>query len=285
MKVGFFASEKPRERLLADAFIRGLAAHGDSGKVVHLTGEPIVAKGCEVVVMVGVKSRELYQANIKAGIHVVMMDKGYVRHKIGGPVRIWEYWRTAVDGHHPTRTLMNVPRSIRRASSLGLNLAPWRRRGKHVLIAGSSAKYHHFYGLPDPTEYTLGVVKKIRQHTDMEIVYRPKPSWRGAQPIHGTTFSGPGDRLDDVLDGCHVLVTHGSNACFEAMLSGVPSVILGDGITLPISTDKVRAVNKPFLAPMADRRQWLANLAYCQWTMHEFESGEAWATIRPQIYG
>ena len=85
-----------------------------------------VASDCEVAVMVGVKSRKLYQANWQAGVHVIMIDKGYTRHRIGGPVRIWEYWRVSVDGHHPTRVMMNVARPFDRAKRLELKLEPWR---------------------------------------------------------------------------------------------------------------------------------------------------------------
>lgn len=286
MRVCFFASDKPREQLLADAFIRGLGPHGDTGEMRDLDGTAQVATGCEVAVMVGVKSREIFEANTKAGIHVVIIDKGYQRQRTGGPVRVWEYWRVAVDGHHPTRYLMHDVRPHDRLEASGLVIAPWRKSGGHILIAGSSAKYHRFYGLREPTDYAARLVGWIRKRTKMPIIYRPKPSWRDAEPIPDTQYShGKQEPLESVLFDCHALVTHGSNACFEAILSGVPCVILGDGVAKSISSTDIRRVKKPRLATDDERRQWLANLLYHQWTMREFESGKAWAVIRPQIYG
>lgn len=285
MRVAFFASDKPRERLLADAFLRGLNAHGDSGEVIYLDGTPQVAEGFEVAVMIGVKSRDLYQANIQAGVHVVLIDKGYTRHHAPGPVKIWEYWRVAVDAHHPTRTLMNIRHKRTRLRRLGLTAVPWRQSGRHILLAGSSAKYHDFYGLPDPTTYAIQVVADLRRLTKRPIVYRPKPSWRAAVPINGTRFSRSDEAIGAVLKGAWAMVTHGSNACFEAALLGVPCIVLGDAVAKPISSTTLRGIKRPYLATDAERGQWLANLAFCQWTMAEFASGEAWAVIRPQIYG
>ena len=284
MKVCFFRSSKPREGLLADAFTRGVLEHGDEAVVRPLTEEIQVADDCEVAVMVGVKSRELYQANWNAGVHVVMLDKGYTRHSAPGPIKTWEYWRVAVDAHHPTRTLMNVARPHDRLMRLGLVPVRWRKDGKTVVIAGSSQKYHDFYGISDPTSYAEKLVRQLSKLTSREIVYRPKPSWKEAVPIEGATFSRGPSIMDD-LTQAHVLVTHGSNACFEAVLNGVPCIILGDAVAKPISSVHLDDLEAPMKVGKKLRIQWLANLAYCQWTMPEMASGETWEVIRPQIYG
>jgi len=281
VKLLFLASEKPREQELAAAFCAGLARHGDTGHVLTLDGSPIVATGYDAAAFVGVKSRDLFRANRAAGIATVMLDKGYVRHKPAGS-EVWEYWRTAVNHHHPTRSLAGKFPSDR-ADALGLALAPWRERGGHILIAGSSAKYHSFYDLPSPTDWATRMVEQIRRITPRPIVYRPKPSWRDAVAIPGTRYSGTDETLDRALAGAWALVTHGSNACFEATLWGVPSVILGDGVARPISSTRVEDVRDPWLASDADRRAWLAALCYHQWTLDEFASGEAWPWIRQEM--
>lgn len=212
-----------------------------------------------------------------------------MRFRKGGPVKAWEYWRVAVDGHHPTRTLMATPRASDRMRAqmqrAELSLEPWRKAGEHIVIAGSSAKYHAFYGLPEPTEYAEELVRQLQRITGRPIVYRPKPSWRGAVPIGGARYSPRDEGIEDVLSGAHVLVTHGSNACFEAVISGVPCIVLGDAVAKPISSQNLREIEMPYLATDEERDQWLANLGWCQWTLREFADGDAWAAIRPQIYG
>lgn len=288
MRVCFWQSDKPREHLLADAFADGVRALGlgDTVEQRPLLAEPELAD-CDVAVMVGVKSRELFHMHWKAGIHVVMIDKGYSRHAAKSPVKLWEYWRVAVDAHHPTARLMDMARPPDRFDALGIKVRPWRRAipAGHILIAGSSAKYHDFYGLKDPTRWTEKVVANLRQYTSRPIVYRPKPSWREAVPVKGTRYSELPETIDQALAGAHACVTHGSNAVFEAVVAGVPCIVLGAAVAEPISSHTLEEIENPRLADDAERRQWLANIAYCQWTLPEFAAGDAWRVLRPQIYG
>lgn len=284
MRVAFFRSDKAREGNLAEAFATGARVHGDEVVVRELSGEPQVAEGCEAACMIGVKSRELFQANWAAGIHTVMFDKGYSRHKAPGPIRGWEYWRVSVDAHHPTANLMKVKRPTDRLERLGLEIFPWRETGEHILLAGSSAKYHEFYGLKEPTTFAKDVVRALRAITDRPIIYRPKPSWRDAVPITKTRFSVLPESMMDVLTNAWATVTHGSNACFESVISGIPCIVLGDGVAKPISSTSLDEIAAPRLASDEERTEWAASLAYQQWTLAEFYSGEAWATIKGQIY-
>lgn len=279
MMVLFAASEKEREQRLARAFAEGTARHGDQTVICHNGAVPDLDP-FDLVAMVGVKSKRTFDAALAAGKLPIMLDKGYVRTRRAGG-RTWEYWRVSVGAHHPTRTtLMATDYPSDRWDALGLPVGPWRKRGGKVVIAGSSAKYHAFHGLPDPTRYARLIVEQLHLVTDLPIVYRPKPSWRDAKPIDGTRFSVPPESLMTCLDGAFCLVTHGSNACFEAALWGIPSIVLGDAVAAPISSTDFLRFRKPRREP---REQWFANLAYHQWTEAEFASGEAWATISHQV--
>ena len=294
LSVVFFASDIQRERSLGHAFIDGLSAQRIDGKPWSAgyvaPANSGVVYGIDVAVMVGVKSIELYRACRAAGIHTIMLDKGYVRHDEAGKPQpsgvlggVWSHTRAAVDAHHPTKAMMrrNYPRD--RAKKLGLELTPWRSGGDYILLAGSSAKYHRFYDLPEPTEWARNVVAELRRYTDRPIHYRPKKSWRDSVEIEGTVWARSKEPIKDALNNAWALVTHGSNACFEAALYGVPSIILGDGVSMPISSTDLSEVENPRLADIKERRQWLANLMYQQWTMNEYQSGEAWAVIKEQI--
>lgn len=284
MRVAFLASDKARERLLADAFLKGAKRHGHETQVIPLTeGEPEVGN-YDVACFVGVKSRELFQAHGRAGIPVLYFDKGYSRHSRTDGVRGWEYWRVAINAHQPTERLdRNMPGD--RAARFGWESKPWRKRGSTIILAGSSGKYHDFYGIRNPTHYWARKVEDIRDVSDLEIVYRPKPSWREAVPIEGTRYSELPERLEALLAKAHVLVTHGSNCCFEAAMAGIPSIVLGEAVAKPISSTSLDDIVKPRLANDEERGQWLANLAWWQWNSREFYSGEAWEFLGEQIHG
>lgn len=285
MKVVFFASDKPRERILADAFGEGVKLAGDEFAVQPLVADPEPADA-DVVCMVGVKSRKLFRMHQDRGTHVIYLDKGYLRAGADSPVKLWEYWRVALDDHQPTKLMEKRHDSEARRDEAGLAVSAWRKKGNHILLAGSSLKYHEFYGLRHPTEWAGKLVKQLRGYTDREIIYRPKPSWSDATPIPGATFHAGGSTtiLED-LANCHVLVTHGSNAVFEAQIAGVPTLTLGPAVSRPISSCSQDAVESPYLATYEERYRWLNNLMWWQWTMAEMASGQTWKFLKPQIYG
>lgn len=282
LRVNFWHSDKPRERVLCDAFLEGVRASGDTGSAIQLPPEvPDVLPACDVACMVGVKSRRLFQAHWDAGINTVYLDKGYIRGGDGGPLKNWLYWRIAVNGHHPTRYLMDMSVKPDRWESLNVPVAKWRADGQHVVFAGSSEKYHLFYDLPHPTAYVESVMQKLRK-MGRRVVYRPKPSWKEATPIDGAEFS-VGGSMTDVLKDAWCLVTHGSNAAYDAIVAGIPTVVLGDAVTRPISSTELDDVRSPFLATERKRMKLLHALAHCQWTMQEMREGHAWRHVKERL--
>ncbi len=275
MNIVFFASDKPRERRLARSFTVGAELHGHS-IVTRALDDTVTGEGFDLACMVGVKSKVLWQRMRALGVPTMMFDKGYTRQKARGS---WLYWRVAYNSHQPTDRTMQRGYSDDRFNRLRLQAAPWREKGHHILIAGSSGKYHNFYGLPSPTDYAQEVVRQLRVHTDRPIIYRPKPSWREAVPIQDTTFS-KGVPLASDLQGCHAVVTHGSNACYEAALHGVPSIILGEGVMKSVSSTKLEDIEEPLLG---ERAEVFNALAYHQWKLKEFERGAAFGIIEGWI--
>lgn len=277
MNVAFLYADKARERAIGDAFTVGLKRHGINGEMIVLADKSAAPVQVDVACMFGVKSREVWQRYRKAGIQVIYFDKGYVRQR-------QEYWRVSVNAHNPTARLAVLDQPADRFRALALKLRPWRREGAQVVVAGSSAKYHAFHGLSDPTMFATRLAKQIGKWTGgREIIYRPKPSWRGATPIDGTTYSGGDRSIEQELAGAHALVTHGSNSCFEAMLMGIPTIVLGDAVARPISSTDLDEIEEPYIAEDGGRERLLANLAYFQWTLPEFGRGEAWEFLRSEV--
>lgn len=278
MRVVFHHSDKRREIDLAHAWRRGVEAHGDECHLRPLGIAPPPRGHFDLACMIGVKSVDLWNSCDWADRRL-MIDKGYSRHKIAGGA--WEYWRISLDAHHPTRTtLMRIAMPSQRARSFGwANPAGWHS-GKAIVLAGSSEKYHRFYGLPHPTDYARRLVAMLRDLCDRPIIYRPKPSWRDARPIDGTIYSPGKQPLGEILAGAHCLISHGSNAGVEATLTGTPTITLGDGVAAAIGATSLLQIND---LPRPDRAQWFANLAYHQWTENEIAAGEAWAMTKRWI--
>lgn len=271
MKAVFFAADKDRERRLAEALADGLRVHGDRLKV-RGAGPPWTLDA-DVVCAFGVKSQDLLHRCWRHGVHSVLFDKGYTRGT--------RHLRAAVDSIHPLDAFQ-VGRPPNRWESLGIDLRP-RSQGQRIIFAGSSAKFHRAVKLPEPTDYAEQVVRKLRHRTTREIVYRPKPSWRDAEPVDGATFQ-QGGTLAALLSDAHLLATWGSSAAVDAIIAGVPVLALGETIARPVAETSIKRVEAPFFPNDEQRHQWACDLAYCQWSLDELRSGEAWQHIRPVIW-
>lgn len=289
MHLGVFASErKPDEIALIDALRESPgvdvtvlskrestligALRESPGVSVELFNEQLEVK-CDLYCIIGVKHAKRMRAlNIREK-PFLFWDKGYNRQ--------WpKWWRVAYCNHQPTRYLMRREFDSKRAKKQGwLKFKPWRAPGDgSILFAGASGKYHAYFGLPEPDAYAAGVLEDVRRFTGREFIYRPKPSYAAACPIEGARFSRTRAFTPD-LDKAAVMITHGSGACLDAVLEGVPAVVLGDGVTRAISSTELVDVEAPRLADDAERRQVLSALAYFQWSVDEIARGDLWPVI------
>lgn len=295
MKVVSYCSDKPREHLIAQAMKLGIEASGSTFEIRRTAdyGEdedgndrrwPGPDPETDVAVVFGVKgiSRQLIKDHRAMGKHTLFLDKGFTREK--GENSHTKYTRVAINATSPARYMMKRNCDSKRAKDLHINLE--RRKNPesgHILFCGSSQKYNDFHDLGDSTAYAEKVFRSVRKHTERQIVYRPKPSWKGATFIKGTSFSSNSSSIFEALKGCFCLVTHGSTAAMDAIISGVPAIVLGEGIASPVTSNQVESVVKPVWPSEEDRMRWLNAMSYCQWTLDEFRSGEAWKYIKGQF--
>jgi len=322
MKIVFYAADKPREHMLANALKLGARIHGDELEI-RRTGEfgevlegperkyPGPTPDTDVACCFGVKgrSREIYEMHRGMGIATLMFDKGYTRDK--GENGHTLYSRISVNAPDPTAYMMLTRRSAIRWLKIERNMPMLERRPNgHVLICSSSEKYHEFHRLGAPNDWAIGLVSKIKKLCGNQIIYRPKPSSTQNQfgivdtddpaelraalehynavlirnkSVAGAAFSNGASKIGDALRGCHVVVTHGSAASMDAIMHGVPVIALGGAVARPIAETELDKIEKPFMPTEAQRLMWCWNMAYCQWTAEELRSGEAWICLKEEI--
>lgn len=288
MKFVFYASDKPREHMLAAALGAGLKNLGHDYELRRsadygedLDGNDLLWPGpsadTDVAVFFGVKgkSRRIMDDHLAMSKYTVMLDKGYSRSK--GEAGHTEYSRAILNGPHPVDYMMKREYSADRFSKLGILIQARRKPTKdgHILFCGSTGKYHEFNNLSEPTEYAIHTFNKIRKVSQRHVVYRPKPSAKAAPALPGASYSWGSTGMSDALRGCHVVVTHGSSAAMDAVLSGVPALVLGKSIASPVSESDLANIEAPFYPDGELLHKWANAMAYCQWTNNELRSGEA----------
>lgn len=286
MNVVFWASNKDFDKRISELFGRGVTRNRkDRFTVMDRKQYVGPVKNTDVALVLGVKnnSKDILKDHLLAGKNIIFIDKGYVRVRSADPMLSVDYYRFSVNGFQPIHYFQSKKRSPMRWELFNIKIQPMQKEGEHIVFAGSSAKYSRFFQLPNPTEYATEIFKLIREHSLREIVYRPKPSWKDAVPINGTVFSSNRRKLYKELEEAYALITHGSNACFDAMIKGVPTFVLGDGITKSISKHSIKDINEPYYPSDDERYQLCCDISYCQWTGKEMATGEAWRHLRKTI--
>ena len=207
------------------------------------------------------------------GRHAIFMDLGYWGR--GGLDRSREYHKVTVDDRHPNAYFRKIKRPNDRIRQFHVRARGWKT-GRNILLLGMSEKSAATVGY-GPQEWEQQAIEILRQHTDRPIVYRPKPSWSGARRIPGVGWSGKEQKLLGALRNCHAVVSHHSNAAVDALIEGYPSFCM-EGAAAPMSRDDLTKIDSPLYPDGRD--QWMADIAYCQWTPDEMASGIVWRQFK-----
>lgn len=285
----FYTSEKSRTKEWGSYLAAGARVHGDRVELVpqkEYNGTPPKEFDGGGNIGLARAAKTLMTDYLKAGKHFLFFDKGYSGRNV--------YWRVSVDAWQPLAYFQRFMRSDDRMKAVGFRIEPRREltgNGATVLFAGACQNYSNFMDLGNVNDYNLSVLKKLRDHTDKTIVYRPNPSWFTKhndefRPIHDEVarveLSTPAQSYGAELDRAHLVVTHGTGAAAQALAFGVPSMVLGPGICRPLSMTEANwnKVDRPTFPKDEARYQFFADLHYCQWTIPEYQDGTAWNEIR-----
>jgi len=285
MKFVFYFAEKGYEMALAPAMIAGAAACGD--EIVLKPNAEYRGPEFDGGIICGVTKREILWDHKAKGVPLIYEDKGYTRSRTqwkGLSLPTW--WRMCWNAVHPTDYLMELDAPDDRLRRAGFGVSSLKSNPDgHIVLLGSSQKFHHTEGLPHPTEWATDIIRQIENLAPGRMcIYRPKPSWAAAERIEGAEFHhGQKTPVSDDLAGAFCSITYGSIACVDSILAGVPCIVLGNGVARPVSSRSMTCINAPLWSPPERLRQWLCNLSFCQFTPPEIESGFAWSTLREQM--
>lgn len=167
------------------------------------------------------------------------------------------FYRWHVNGYQLTR-IRDVPDD--RWKRLNTPVAPWKKGGRHIVIAAPTQTYSRLHGCENWIAETVEALAKV---TDRQLVIRDKEQYR-RRPIQKD------------LEGAHALVTHGSNAGNEAVILGCPVFVHPSCAAALVGLTDLSKIETPVYP---DRQPWLNSLAYSQFTEAEMIDGTLWRLI------
>jgi len=246
-----------RYRDIAEAMAKGIAACGDVPIIREITAP--MSPGVDCAVAYGWK-RHL---TLERYPRFIYADLGYWHRE--------SHYRFSINGWSPDR-YVKAGLSDSRLSGFGVSVKPWRSSGDEIVIAGSTAKSCAEHGFS-----YMGWERRVAealQDCGKRVVYRPKPKDKNARLMEGFGYD---DRpLAEALKSAWAWVTHHSNSAIDALTAGVP-VHCATGAAAAFSVPMDQIADPPLLE---GREQFLADVAWLQWTLDEMRSGQAWAHMK-----
>lgn len=206
----------------------------------------------------------------------VYVDLGYWGRREGG--RFSGYHKISINARHPNAYFRAVAHPEDRLKRFHVEPKAWRAGSdaQHILLAGMGDKGARAEGY-EPEAWERWAISEIRKRSKRRIVYRPKPSWKTARPIEGTFYGEKKFELETFFRDCWAVVTHHSNVAVEALVEGIPTFCWG-GVALEMSLQDLARIEAPFYPE--DRRAWLADIAYTQWSILEMREGAPWRHLK-----
>ncbi len=150
-----------------------------------------------------------------------------------------------------------------RLEKLSIKIKPWQKDGSKIIICPPT---EYFNTAHQTYNWLAETINTISARTSRKIVIRHKPK--------------PGEKnipFEDQLLDAHALVTHSSNVAIESVIAGVPVFVSETSAASPVGLTDFSRIENPIYP---DRRPWLKNLAYSQFSFNEIKNGSFFDILR-----
>lgn len=238
-----------------EAFAEGLKRRGWDAEVSTDT------KPCDLLVMWGVRRRDVIARHKEAGGEVCILERGYLGDRFA-------WTSVSFGGGLNGRGIFRGPHEdgSRFDKHFSKLLAPWNRQEGYALIIGQVPGDQSIKAVNIDAWYSQ-TASALKKQGWQDVRFRPHPlAGRGR---NGPSLNLMGGNLSEALQGAGLVLTFNSNTGVESVLAGRPTVTMDQGsMAWDVAGHQVDEIVTP------DRTAWCNKLAWCQWTLDEIISGE-----------
>ena len=286
--------EKPRS---LTNFIQGVNAAGDKGII---SDDTRILK-CDAAVIQGYVHNDgksaphlTFRQNIldyqkNHNNRTIIIDSNLFLYADPGNTK--GYLRYSFDGVFPNtgeycNDIPDPKRWDKIKKDLRIDVKPWRKSGKHILICLQRNGGWSMKGKP-VVDFFHQTVNEIRKYSDRPIVVRTHPGDKKAL-IYSKELRGKdiilstNKTLKEDLVGAWSTVVYNSSPSVASIIEGVPCFVLDPEYSqaTEVANLDISNIENP---NMSERLLWIQKLAQCHWNDSDLISGEAWKHMRDYL--
>jgi hypothetical protein len=233
------------------------------GRFIRFEPEELTELPDDVTPIVGCmpELRHLIDKWQVSGRQWIYWDRGYMRRIFATDLPQGDnggYYRWHCNGFQ-MREIDPVP--IDRWLAMKMEMWPWEKNGKHIVVAEPSPTYERFHHIEGWTKKT---VEELKTLTDRPLLLRDKEMQRFGRKLH------------EDLKGAHAMVTHGSNAAVEGVIMGCPVFVYPGSAAALVGCTDLAEIESPVYP---DRLPWVSSLCYNQYNEQELVDGTLWRML------
>jgi hypothetical protein len=186
-----------------------------------------------------------------------------------------------------------------RLDKLGIHYKGWKNKSEGPIVIAMQLGGDASLRNNDINQWVKDTVSTLRANTDRPIEIRTHPAvsekgWSDHDELFRhfmfnnykdiSFTNGKAHPWENQLQNAYCVVAYTSGLSIDAALQGIPVIACDEGnFAWNIGERKLANVENMQLATEPQVQQWLNNLAYCQWTPEEMESGECWAHLKESV--
>ena len=252
-----------------DAFHAGANALGHSVSIDGDSGIDVIWSVLFNSRMAG--NRAIWERNVQQSKPTIVLE-------VGG-IKRGKTWKVAINGINRDAYFGPINNTSERADKLELELKSWRHDGEYILICGQHEQSLQWKNMPRMSTWVMETIDTIQKHTDRPIIFRPHPRCR--LPHIETEFNnvkrqdpqyvnGTYDDFDMNFKNIYATVNWSSNPAIHSVIEGIPAFTGPSSLAYDVALQDFSQIDNPLYC---DRRQWLNDYAYTEWTVEEISQG------------
>ena len=273
---------------VSDALATGFHARGDEVDTLPIKRFSNVNPWTHMAVVIGLgkTNAKIYKAHLRAGKHMLLVDRGYIAPD--------HCWRFALDGFQSrflhkkdngrTRNRLD---NLLKLSGRELRLRPNFEGRQRALYLGMDQDYCDWHKLGVNHEFDSNNIRPIVREGSRHFTLKWYPGFPAGTTVYmprRTELIAPDKDFREYMKQARVVISHGHRGLIDAMLEGIPIATLASTEVSPCWEISVKQVPTMYLAPAMpedQRLRTLINLAWNEFTITDITSGWALSTLEP----